>query len=304
MGKFGFAVAFTLQWTIGIVWVLHQHIFCLLGLIVRDHCQCTNPYCGSILQQIGTLTTPIVIVYITNDVFNEFADIQSWQISHIIWGCCVAFLVCVRVVWVYWYGKNVRTFHDTLLNPFGIKSPKNSGKSWMYTIPLVALAPAIFVGFISNFVLEETYILKCDEIYNSISTICENGVCCNAISNHDDLVDFVPKVASSMLAGWGIVKSLGYFITVYGEKVSLDEARNIRSESAIRRSVIRRWNQTSLQMAPIATDKQVHYVSPTFETKLRQLRNMRLVCNVGLNLSILYASIRMLSWCCCCSQTV
>ena len=40
LAKFAFAVAFTLQWAIGIIWVLHQHIFCLLGRLIRDHCFC------------------------------------------------------------------------------------------------------------------------------------------------------------------------------------------------------------------------------------------------------------------------
>ena len=195
-----------------------------------------NDNIGSVVQQIGTLTTPILVVYVTNHVFHSFDEIQSWQISHIVCGCCVAFLVASRAAYAS-YGINQRkkdhAFRAMLLRPFGIASPKKSGKSWMYTIPLVSLAPAIVIGFSANFFLETTYILKCNEIYNSISTMCEDGVCCITSSNRQEWVDFIPKFASSILSAWSVVKSLGYFITVYGNEVSLegDTTKHVASTS-------------------------------------------------------------------------
>ena len=78
--------------------------------------------------------------------------------------------------------------------------------------------------YIANFFLETRYSLECDEsIYDSVSDMCEGDLCCVTVSSHDELIDFIPGLASSMLAAWGTVKALGTFIAVYSDTVTLQE---------------------------------------------------------------------------------
>lgn len=66
--------------------------------------------------------------------------------------------------------------------------------------------------------------LECNTNYNSFSHICEDGVCCITISNHEDWFGVLPKLASSILAGWGVVKAIGLFLIYYSNsEVKLDD---------------------------------------------------------------------------------
>merc|ERR1740123_1190390 len=109
----------------------------------------------------------------------------------------------------------------TLL-PFGVEA-NDTGDSYMFLFPLIATAPALVGGYIANFILAPSYTLECDIAYNVISEICEDGVCCLTVSSHEDLITFAPKLASSILAGWGIVKYLTMFLIAYSGEVVVDD---------------------------------------------------------------------------------
>ena len=43
------------------------------------------------------------------------------------------------------------------------------------------------------------------------------------VSSHEDLLGFLPNLAASILAGWGIVKLVATFLITYSGEVVLDE---------------------------------------------------------------------------------
>jgi len=174
---------------------------------------------------IGPMITPGLIVFILNDVTDSYPEIQSWQCAYILSGVTVGVVGITNLLYADWYhyGDEVknRQFWDLLLLPFGFKSGNESTD--IFILPLLSLAPAIVGGYIANFILERKYILECDEQYNPISTMCEDGVCCITVSSHESWFDFMPKLGGSVVTAWGAVKFIGIFIMTYGEFVDIEE---------------------------------------------------------------------------------
>merc|ERR1719471_703114 len=70
---------------------------------------------------------------------------------------------------------------------------------------IASLLPSAIIGFIANFVLEEKFVLKCNEGFaNEGTNLCsqDGSGCCQVISSHDiwNVQDFVGGLASNILA--------------------------------------------------------------------------------------------------------
>ena len=175
---------------------------------------------------VGPLMTPAIIIFIINNVTDSYPEIQSWQCAYILSGFTLALIQIINLWWVDWrhYGDEEKNeqFWSALLLPFGFKSNQD-GDTSLFTLPLLSLAPAIVGGYIANFILERTYSLDCDERYNPISTMCEDGVCCITVSNHENWFDFLPKLGGSIVTAWGVVKFIGTFVIKYGQFLDTEE---------------------------------------------------------------------------------
>lgn len=221
-------VAKGVQFGLWAIWLLHGHIFFCIGGCVFS----INKYVGELIElALGPLTTPGIAVLIMNEVCGVYGQIQSWQVAYILWGVGVSLLFTAFVVWKHRYdpddetksrNEHIEQFMRMTLLPFGVTA-KECGNSFMFLVPLVSTAPALVGGYIANFILAPSYTLECDIAYNVISEICEDGVCCLTVSSHEDLITFAPKLASSILAGWGIVKYLALFLIKSSGEVVVDD---------------------------------------------------------------------------------
>ena len=208
--------------------MLHMHIFLCFGFCVgiKGH-----ENASEIVLNLGILTTPPIAVFLINNVGDFYPEIQSWEISWIIWGVCVFLIGISECVWIRHSSSERQTaiheFGKVLLSPFGIIA-KDIGGMYSYICPLVAVAPSIVGGYIANFFLEIKYYLDCDPSYNDISNICENEgtpneVCCITFTSHQEWIEFLPQLASSSLAAWGAVKVLGTFLVATDDAVVVVE---------------------------------------------------------------------------------
>ncbi len=70
---------------------------------------------------------------------------------------------------------------------------------------LASILPAAIVGFITNFIFEEKFLLKCNE------NVLEK---CEIVSSHEleNSYAFVGGLASNIIAVWAIIRIIGYFI--------------------------------------------------------------------------------------------
>lgn len=200
------------------IYMLNCHIFACIGCCNED----VGDVAGLIAFALGPLITPGIAVLVMNEVCGAYGQIQSWQVAYILWGVGIALIYIANEVWNSRYEEHNETFVGVLLLPFGVKA-KDTGDSFMFLVPLVSTAPALVGGYIANFILAPSYTLECDIAYNVISEICEDGVCCLTVSSHEDLITFAPKLASSILAGWGIVKYLAMFLIKYSGEVVVDD---------------------------------------------------------------------------------
>lgn len=112
--------------------------------------------------------------------------------------------------------KVVCVIDDMLMIPLGIKvaraATERIGNS-QYMTPLV-IAPAIICAYVASFLLEQKFNLECDIM--SVTDICDHG----------EWSDFLPKLASSILAAWTIVNAAGVFLIHYGSDVVFGDDMN------------------------------------------------------------------------------
>jgi len=91
---------------------------------------------------------------------------------------------------------------------------------------IASLLPSAIIGFIANFVLEEKFVLKCNEGFaNEGTNLCsEDGSgCCQVISSHNvwNAQDFVGGLASNILATWAIIRICGYLLVNASSEASV-----------------------------------------------------------------------------------
>ena len=95
---------------------------------------------------------------------------------------------------------------------------QDMGMIVLVMIPACAsLLPAAIVGFISNFVLEEKFELKCDDnfVTDDIDLCFDSSYgCCKVISSHSwrNFYRFLGGLASNIIASWAIIRICGYLL--------------------------------------------------------------------------------------------
>ena len=107
---------------------------------------------------------------------------------------------------------------------------KAFGLAVIFVFPsLAALLPAIIIGFIANFVLEEQFLLECAESITDETLCFENKYgCCEVISSHDiqNSYQFIGGLASNILFTWGIVRIVGYLMVNITPEAAIFAKRN------------------------------------------------------------------------------
>lgn len=219
MHKNGFAkmIGTVLQLLIIIVFFAHCNIFGIghIGVALEWKCFENQIYFGiaHLGAAIGTTATPSIITWLLNSVTNYYSEIQPWQIAYIAWGVSCTLCVGLHAMAMILDKPDVHEeFFISLLSPFGIEA-SSADVAGYWTIPLVSLAPAIVAGFLVNYMLEDQYVMRCTT--DITSKICFDDVCCAAVSWHarTEWYKFIGRLASSMVAAWGVVKLCGYFIS-------------------------------------------------------------------------------------------
>ena len=204
-----------------VIFFLHVNVFLCLSFCLELWLD--NDVVTTLVILFGPLNTTITTVICINYVGEFYDEIQSWEIAYISWSAFCFIGILIQETWVCCSKSKTRDqisqeFDSYLLAPFGVKASKVGSSGW-WSLPLVSCAPAIVCGYLANYMLQERFELECNELYFGISDICEDDVCCIVISSHDDWINFITKLASSIIAGWGIVKSIGFFITKYDDDI-------------------------------------------------------------------------------------
>ena len=223
MARFLHGLAMTLASLIIVILVIHSHILLAVGDLIdqsaQNWCFCHSDRAKIVAvymfrEIIGLWTTPGMIVYFLNR--GLYTEIQSWQVAYIVWGFAVGLFMLVELLWVRLYHNSNQEkrieFWKRLLQPFGLQISTGVGK---FFVPLVSVAPAIMGGYFANFVLEETFTLECDERYNPISTMCQDGVCCITLSNHDNWMHFIPELGGAVATAWGVAFALVKYVASF-----------------------------------------------------------------------------------------
>jgi len=170
---------------------------------------------------LSMFATPFVVsIYLINDVFEVYPEIQSWQISYIIWGCSCGALCTIGLICTI--KEHQTLFQNGILYPFGI-SVQNQSDTSLWVVPLVSMAVSIVGGFFANYALAERHLLKCDPSFTE--GLCHDGLCCLPISSHEitESSRFLGDLASNILAGWAVVSGMAYFIIKNDEEVEADD---------------------------------------------------------------------------------
>jgi len=170
---------------------------------------------------LSMFATPFVVsIYLINDVFEVYPEIQSWQISYIIWGCSCGALCTIGLICTI--KEHQTLFQNGILYPFGI-SVQNQSDTSLWVVPLVSMAVSIVGGFFANYALAERHLLKCDPSFTE--GLCHDGLCCLPISSHEitESSRFLGDLASNILAGWAVVSGIAYFIIKNDDEVVADD---------------------------------------------------------------------------------
>eukprot|EP01083_Nonionella_stella_P170062 577959_1 len=206
---------------------------------------------STVLTYSGLIIIPLIIVYVvlldTVNADEWDSQIQSWMIAYIAWGVSSYVLMTFMVALLLvddvsdFDGKNaVNQLYSGIFWIIGVDLGDvrpgdliKGGDDWLliccvlWVFPcLASLLPAAIIGFISNFILEEKFELKCnDEIQSDIENLCfDDGFgCCEVISSHDysNMYGFMGGLASNILATWAIIRIVGFLMTSASRTASL-----------------------------------------------------------------------------------
>eukprot|EP01083_Nonionella_stella_P264493 897193_1 len=168
-----------------------------------------NYWLTGFLSGIGPLVTSSTVVTLFQS-FDVYDELQSWEVAYIIWGFSF-FILCAIEPFITWsrggkeHEQEVGTYWNSfLLKPFGIQV-SSDGNTSMWSFTLVSLFPSIVGGYIANFLFDQKYEMECGT--DIISSVCfDANTCCTLRSSHRDWYLFLPNIASSMVAAWGIIK--------------------------------------------------------------------------------------------------
>eukprot|EP01084_Bolivina_argentea_P151381 264225_1 len=187
----------------------------------------------------GMAITPIINVNMVLTEMNMWDEIQSWMISYIIWGIISLIASISHFVLIYFH-KDIRILDNAILLIMGVdfgdfdvgrELKDNENQLEMFGIififpSLASLLPAITIGFIANYYLEEKFDLRCSEdISISSEHLCfeEQYGCCEIISSHDikNAYVFIGGLASNVLFAWAVIRIAGYLLVNGFPKLSM-----------------------------------------------------------------------------------
>ena len=184
---------------------------------------------------------PFIIVYVVLlDIvdYNKWnGEIQSWMISYLAWGI-FTYLLMIGFVskgfvddelkHLKWYVRFVERMNDLMFYIIGINFEVTIDRETLlkhkdimmivtyFSVPaLAALLPAVFVGFIANYAMEEKFQLKCnDEIKHDLCFDKSMHRCCKVISSYDvsNSYVFIGGLASNVLAIRAAIRFAGYLM--------------------------------------------------------------------------------------------
>ena len=82
-----------MKWFIFTIYISYGHIFlCFAGILVLLF-ESMDDYIFQIIALVpGQMTAPGVAVYVMNQIFEIYDEIQSWQIACIVWGVSCGFV--------------------------------------------------------------------------------------------------------------------------------------------------------------------------------------------------------------------
>ena len=239
-------------------WGLNLHVFlcCCLPCAICvfnevDSLENCCEYFMALFAISWMCATPFVVtLYLINEVGDFYPEVQSWQISYCVWGCSCG-LLCL-VAFICDKKGIIHKFQNWILWPFGIQVNNNAGillhlffmtisyhihhtlfyanriyctfsETSVWAIPLVSVAVAIVGGFVANYALEQRFLLNCGSSYSE--GMCYHDVCCQPVGSHQFVESgrFVGDFASNILAAWGVVKGLAYFIVIHDKSVQYED---------------------------------------------------------------------------------
>jgi len=220
LGKF-------LQRALHLSWALHLHLFlccvfpCIYCVGIYRARTCIE-YSTIAFSILSMFTTPFVVtLYLINEVGDFYPEVQSWQVSYCVWGCSCGVLSIIGLICKE--KGIVSKFQNWILWPFGI-SVSNDAHTSIWAIPLVSVAVSIVGGFVANYALEQRFLLNCGSSYSE--GMCYHDVCCQPVGSHQFVESgrFVGDFASNILAAWGVVKGLAYFIVTHDKSVRYEDS--------------------------------------------------------------------------------
>ena len=184
-------------------------------------CQCSRD-CLSVMftthkwlnlyMSLSFFIVPPLIVYFCFIYSGVYDEIQSWHIFYIAWGSSIGIFCLIHSTMDR---KKQREFDKFLWSIIGVEA-NDTGKgyddpSWF----IVACLPAVVAGFIANYILEEKFLLECN---NETGDICfEDGRgCCVVISSHDisNFYDFMGGLFSNILAAYAFIRICGWILAL------------------------------------------------------------------------------------------
>eukprot|EP01083_Nonionella_stella_P087932 244832_1 len=173
--------------------------------------------CGIISKFISALATGCLIVYIVY-IYGGYSEIQSWMVGYVTWIFCSVFVSCL-----YQYAratsnvKLVQLISSISLFITGIEiSEQVDDKMVNIFRPLMCLLPASICGFLANYMLEERFMLKCNESYTDSNVCFDDGVgCCQVINSHDlnNSYYFTGGLVSNILASFTVIRLSAWIMT-------------------------------------------------------------------------------------------
>ena len=151
---------------------------------------------------VGFIATPTLIIMLLYHFWEEYDDehvINIWMIGYIVW--CLFFIItyfCINLN--LWYkhltkfiiGMHITNVHkqDLLLNLCALSS----------------ILPAVIIGYLANYYLNEKMTLECTT--NALSEICIDNKCCFIVSNHDtNIANMIVVFAAIRMLSWIVIKA-------------------------------------------------------------------------------------------------
>eukprot|EP01084_Bolivina_argentea_P249114 416896_1 len=208
--------------------LLHIHILiCFFYLIQTNESIQSKPkivtgFC--ILLMFMAIITSFTISYLFI-YFGIYSEYQSWMIAYISW-ISIQWIEegIIRIMFVFGYLKTVCEYDAFRLNILGIQFKRKndimeaSGWHNCWIPATFAFLPASIIGFVTNFIFEEEFVLECDADL-LVGDICYDDRlgCCDVVSSHDfsnydSMLDFLSTLASNIIAVYGLIRIFAWFM--------------------------------------------------------------------------------------------